>query len=202
MNRLLAPLAVALVAGAFGAIVLSTVPTPALERIVAPPTPQIAGLFTPEVQRWQSTIAKWAGDRGLDPNLVATVMQIESCGNPQATSSAGASGLFQVMPDHFAYGEDAYDPAINAMRGMDYLQSSLQTAGGDIRLAFAGYNGGIGVIALPETDWADETRHYAYWGEGIYADAALGANHSSRLDEWLSAGGSALCQQASLVPGP
>src|SRR5690606_6122711 len=38
-------------------------------------------LFTPQVMRWEAHILRWAAEHGLDPNLVATVMQIESCGD-------------------------------------------------------------------------------------------------------------------------
>jgi soluble lytic murein transglycosylase-like protein len=123
-------------------------------------------------------------------------MQIESCGNPDARSSAGASGLFQVMPFHFLVYENAYNPDINALRGIDYLARSLQRSGGDARLALAGYNGGIGVIGRAESTWAAETIRYAYWGSGIYADASQNATQSSRLNEWLAAGGASLCRKA------
>jgi soluble lytic murein transglycosylase-like protein len=149
-------------------------------------TNTIAPLFTPEIQYWQADIVRWAQRFELDPNLVATVMQIESCGNPQAVSTSGAAGLFQVMPFHFASGDDCFDPDTNAKRGLAYLKRSLQTANGDPRLALAGYNGGISRITVPESNWAAETQRYAYWGSGIYADAARGLSQSDRLDEWLS----------------
>jgi soluble lytic murein transglycosylase-like protein len=157
----------------------------------------IAALFTAEVQWWAGHIQAWAAEAGLDPNLAATVMQIESCGDPQALSRAGASGLFQVMPYHFSAGENPFDPQTNARRGLAYLQRSLRTAGGDPRLGLAGYNGGIGVIGRAESSWANETVRYAYWGSGIYQDALLGAGHSPRLDEWLGRGGASLCRQAA-----
>ena len=43
-------------------------------------TPGISLLFTPEVQYWGEEILAWSETYQLDPNLVATVMQIESCG--------------------------------------------------------------------------------------------------------------------------
>ncbi len=156
----------------------------------------IAPLFTPEVQFWGAQIVRWASSHDLDPNLAATVMQIESCGNPDARSNAGATGLFQVMPDHFFPNEDAYDPNTNASRGLDYLQHALQSAAGNTRLALAGYNGGIAVIGRAELTWPAETLRYAYWGSGIYTDAAQNAARSARLDEWLAAGGASLCQKA------
>jgi soluble lytic murein transglycosylase-like protein len=156
----------------------------------------LAPLFTAEVQYWAADISRWASAHGVEANLAATVMQIESCGNPDARSSAGASGLFQVMPFHFLLYENAYDPEINALRGIDYLARALQRSGGNTRLALAGYNGGIGVIGRDESTWAAETIRYAYWGSGIYADAAQNASQSGRLNEWLAAGGASLCRKA------
>ena len=157
----------------------------------------ISSVFTPEVQAWETDILRWAAAAGLDPNMSATVMQIESCGDPQALSRSGAMGLFQVMPFHFLSGENGFEPETNALRGMDYLHRSMETAGNDARLAFAGYNGGIGVIGWAEGDWPAETIRYAYWGSGIYAEASSGALQSSRLEEWLQAGGASLCRQAA-----
>ena len=156
---------------------------------------RISPIFTPEIQYWEPQIIRWAAEYNLDPNLVATVMQIESCGNPDAHSSAGAMGLFQVMPFHFAALDNPYDPDTNARRGMAYLQRSLIAAQGNPSLALAGYNGGIGVIDKPQSQWADETRRYLYWGEGIYTDAASGATESIRLNEWLSRA-SGMCNRA------
>ena len=106
-------------------------------------------------------------------------------------------GLFQVMPYHFTATDDPYDPDTNALRGMDYLRRSLETAHGESRLALAGYNGGIGVIGWSEFDWSAQTQHYAYWGSGIYAEASSGALVSNRLQEWLNANGVSLCKQAN-----
>jgi hypothetical protein len=155
----------------------------------------LSPVFTPEVQYWSGRIQAWAAAAGLDPNLVATVMQIESCGNPRARSRAGAMGLFQVMPYHFT-ASDPYAPDTNALRGLDYLKRSLETSHGDPRLALAGYNGGIGVIDWSESGWAAETQRYAYWGSGIFTEASSGASESLRLKEWLAANGVSLCRQA------
>jgi len=155
----------------------------------------LSPIFTPEIQYWGQQIVRWAADYNLDPNLVATVMQIESCGNPDARSSAGAMGLFQVMPFHFSALENPYDPDTNARRGMSYLQRSLIAAEGNPGLALAGYNGGISVISKPQSLWAEETQRYLYWGSGIYSDAANGNVESPRLNEWLSRA-SGMCSRA------
>jgi soluble lytic murein transglycosylase-like protein len=157
---------------------------------------RVARLFTPSVHAWDGEIVRWSEGYGLDPNLVATVMQIESCGNPHAVSRSGAQGLFQVMPFHFSDGEDMQAPEVNARRGLAYLAEALLMSKGDIRRALAGYNGGHGVIGRDPAGWPAETKRYAYWGEGIYADAAAGGVASPRLEEWLAAGGSSLCEKA------
>jgi soluble lytic murein transglycosylase-like protein len=170
----------------------------------ARPAPQpgseaISGIFTPEVKLWNNALVDWSREAAVDPNLAAVVMQIESCGNPFARSKAGAMGLFQVMPYHFAATEDPLSPPANARRGLEYLKQSLAAANGDPRLAFAGYNGGIGVIAEAEWTWPAETRRYAYWATGIYQDAISGAASSRTLAEWLGAGGASLCKSAREV---
>jgi hypothetical protein len=157
----------------------------------------IAPLFTPEVQYWSKNIVEWSQQTGIDANLIATVMQIESCGDPFAKSSAGAMGLFQVMPFHFENGEDPYKPATNARAGLRYLEQALAARNGVVYLGFAGYNGGITGAKRPESQWPDETKRYVYWGSGIYEDAAKMKANSDRLNEWLGRGGVSLCNQAA-----
>lgn len=172
-------------------------PVPLKASAAQSATPTLSPIFTREVQYWAKDIERWAASAGLDPNLVATVMQIESCGDPRARSSAGATGLFQVMPFHFRFGENAYDPETNALRGMNYLARSFDTANGDVRLALAGYNGGIGVIPRAEWTWAAETQRYVQYGLPIYTDAMQGKTSSTALEAWYQNYGAGLCRQAS-----
>ena len=157
----------------------------------------LSPIFTREVQYWRDDILQWADASSLDPNLVAVVMQIESCGNPFARSSAGAMGLFQVMPFHFHADENPYNTNTNALRGLEYLARSLATSHGNVRLALAGYNGGIGVISRGEWTWSAQTLRYVYYGAPIYEDARSGAVSSAQLDEWYRKYGAGLCRQAS-----
>lgn len=159
----------------------------------------IAPTFSPEVQRWAGEIGGWAEQYGLDPDLMATVMQIESCGHPTVSSPAGAQGLFQVMPFHFADGEAMLDPNTNALRGAGVLKECLRYSNGDVRGALACYNGGPALITRPTDQWPAETQRYVVWGEGVYADAKANAE-SATLDAWLRAGGASLCNAARTVP--
>jgi len=157
----------------------------------------ISPIFTKEIQHWSNDIVRWAGAASVDPNLAATVMQIESCGDPRATSRSGAMGLFQVMPFHFKIGENPYDPETNALRGLSYLSRSLSSGNGDTRLALAGYNGGIGVISRSEWLWPSETKRYVLYGGPIYEDTRNGATASASLTEWYQKYGAGLCRQAA-----
>lgn len=157
----------------------------------------ISSVYTDEVKRWEAQISNWSADFGLDPDLAAVIMQIESCGDPLALSSAGARGLFQVMPFHFGPGEDAFDPDTNARRGLAYFAERLQQTQGNVGLAFAGYNGGHVAAASGWDSWARETQDYYVWATGIYEEAKAGMNESPTLIRWLQSGGASLCRQAS-----
>jgi len=161
----------------------------------APSSNGISPIFSKEVQYWANDIVRWANESSLDPNLVAVVMQIESCGDPRAISRSGAMGLFQVMPFHFHITDNPFNPDTNALRGLNYLTRSLEAAGGNAQLAMAGYNGGIGVISRGEWAWPSETQRYVKIGGPIYEDARSGATLSQAFDQWYR-GGNSLCRQA------
>ncbi len=160
------------------------------------PAGELPEFFSPSVRYWEKNILAWSETWDLDPLLVATVMQIESCGDPKAISPANAQGLFQVMPFHFSTGEKMLNPEVNAQRGLAYLSESYRKANGNIELTLAGYNGGHSQIDRQPIFWPDETKYYTEWGSGIYSEAAAGNEKSETLRAWLSAGGWRLCQQA------
>jgi soluble lytic murein transglycosylase-like protein len=164
---------------------------------VMAPAGVISPVFTPEVQYWAANIVAWAAAANVDPNMAAIIMQIESCGDPKAISSAGAQGLFQVMPFHFTAGEDSLDPDTNARRGLNYFAERMAQTAGDVGRAFAGYNGGHVAAAGGWDSWVNETRRYYTWSTGIHNDIQAGLNSSPTLDSWLAAGGASLCRQAA-----
>ena len=158
---------------------------------------EISPVFTREVQHWAPKIGEWSQQYNLDPDIIATIMQIESCGDPGAASYAGAQGLFQVMPFHFDPGEDQLDPDTNARRGMAFYNRQLEYTDWDIYLSFAGYNGGYAASGSSYSYWANETQRYHTWAKGIYDDAKAGLTESPTLQQWLAAGGDGGCQRAA-----
>ena len=79
---------------------------------------------------------------GVDPQLAYEVANQESRLNQNAVSSAGAIGVFQLLPSTAAsLGVDPYDLQQNIFGGITYLQQQL-SAFGDPALALAAYNAG------------------------------------------------------------
>jgi hypothetical protein len=147
----------------------------------------LSAVFTPEIQYWAPLIKAWAVKYQVDPNLIATVIQIESCGDPFVTSSAGAQGLFQVMPFHFEAGEDMLDVQTNAQRGSTIFWKAAST----FRWALGWHCRLQRQARCHQRGWATGCRdRYYYWGARIYRGHLGGA--SPTLDEWLTAGGNDL----------
>jgi hypothetical protein len=101
---------------------------------------------------------------GVDPLLLAAMVETESGFNAEAVSQQGALGLMQVLPetaDLFRPVADPIDPAVNVEVGARYLLSQLENFDGDLPLALAAYNAGPGnVIRFAGIPPFRETRRY------------------------------------------
>ena len=85
---------------------------------------------------------------GIDPLLIYAQMHQESSFKLKATSYKGASGLMQLMPATARrFGVTSiYDPQQNIEAGVRYMRWLLNTFGGDVIFALAGYNAGEGAV--------------------------------------------------------
>lgn len=124
-----------------------------------------------------SVIRTQAAAKGLDPALIAAVIYAETKFEPR-TSSAGALGLMQILPETALYlarlsggsrftTADLATPAVNVAYGSYYLRYLLNHYDGNEMLAVAAYNAGlanvdrwvaqaggsltVGAIPFPET---------------------------------------------------
>jgi len=96
---------------------------------------------------YTSQVQSLAPSYGVPPSLAVALMNRESSGNPSAVSSAGAIGLFQLMPATAAsLGVDPHDSTQNIEGGLSYLKS-LYDQYGDWSTALIAYNEGPGNLA-------------------------------------------------------
>ena len=96
------------------------------------------------VLQWLPEIQAAAAITGVPAEVIAAVIRVESGGDPNAVSVAGALGLMQVMPAEFqsqGISEASwFDPEINIMAGSTEIGRFL-SATGSIEQALASYFG-------------------------------------------------------------
>lgn len=124
----------------------------------------------PRLQRMQEVADQYGKDilratldTNVSPALVLAVIGIESAGQPDAVSSAGAVGLMQLIPataERFGV-TDSTDPVQNIKGGVAYLDWLLKEFNNDPVMVLAAYNAGEGaVVANNGVPPYAETRDY------------------------------------------
>jgi soluble lytic murein transglycosylase-like protein len=98
--------------------------------------------------QYDPLVGQAAARYGLDPAILHGLIQQESGFDPNATSSAGAVGLTQLMPSTAASlgVSDPSDPAQSIEGGARYLSQMMAQFGGDPAKALAAYNAGPGAV--------------------------------------------------------
>jgi membrane-bound lytic murein transglycosylase B len=112
-----------------------------------------------------SLYEKYGKQYGVPLDFIRRIHGIEDPRNdPRATSTAGARGLMQVMPETFHemnVGTDITNPDQNVNAGVKYLSQMLKRYHGDQSLAAAAYNAGPGAVdAAHGIPNIAETQHY------------------------------------------
>jgi len=95
-----------------------------------------------------STIHAAAQKYGVDPALVAAVMETESRFHANARSPVGARGLMQLMPrtGRWLGARNLNDPDQNIDAGVKYLKYLQNRFDGNLNKAIAAYNAGEGNV--------------------------------------------------------
>jgi len=147
-------------ADASGRLVRSVVLSPRVvrENVIAPkivPAPSPGSEIEADAAAngpattFREAIDEIARKHDLPPQLVHSVIRVESNYNPYAVSSKGALGLMQLVPGtarRFGVA-NVFNPAQNIEGGARYLRYLLDLYKGDYRLALAAYNAGEGAVA-------------------------------------------------------
>ena len=94
-------------------------------------------------------VRRIAAEHALSPQLIHSVIKVESNYNAHAISSKGALGLMQLIPATARrFGVDnAFNPVENIQGGARYLRYLLDLYSEDYPLALAAYNAGEGAVA-------------------------------------------------------
>ena len=134
-------------------------------------------------QEIDAAIVQSAARHNVDPNLVRSVVKVESNFNPNAVSRKGAMGLMQLMPStaRSLNVSNPFDPNQNVDAGVRHLKRLLESYGGDIRLSLAAYNAGSRAVARSAgVPRFAETRNYVrritnlYYGGGDPGSYVIG----------------------------
>lgn len=131
-------------------------------KSVAPKDPLVQDEFMRK--RLLTTIQYESVRAGLDPQLVLSLITIESRFNKYAISSAGARGIMQVMPfwqrQIGAQDQDLLNVQTNIRFGCTILRHYLQLERGDMFMALGRYNGSRGQATYPNLVFGALNR---YW---------------------------------------
>ncbi|MHC5409082.1 lytic transglycosylase domain-containing protein [Listeria seeligeri] len=103
---------------------------------------QIKPISAENEGKYSELIKTAAAKYDVPEALIKRVIQVESNFNPSVVSSAGATGLMQLM-----YGSNRTDPATNIDSGTKQLAGYIKKYDGDLKLALAAYNAGPGNVS-------------------------------------------------------
>lgn len=123
------------------------------ENVIAPrviPATDLSTQAQPEqATTLEKTVEQIAAQHDLPPELLHSVIKVESNYNPYAVSPKGALGMMQLIPStakRFGVG-NAFNPVENIQGGAKYLRYLLDLYNGNYPLALAAYNAGEGAVA-------------------------------------------------------
>ncbi|MBD7913134.1 lytic transglycosylase domain-containing protein [Clostridium cibarium] len=101
-----------------------------------------------DMNKIYSIVDKYSKQYGVDSNLILSIIKSESDFDSTSTSSVGAKGLMQLMPENYESKgiTNPYDPDQNIKGGVQLLKEYLNMYGGNTEMAVAAYNAGPGTL--------------------------------------------------------
>jgi hypothetical protein len=110
---------------------------------------------------------------GIDPAILAGLLEVESGFIPNRVSSAGARGIAQIVPKYHP-GVNPDDPIASIKYAARHIAETQRQFGGDMRLALLAYNGGTPTIAKYRGPIPGSRENQQYYGKVMKAAAKYG----------------------------
>lgn len=115
------------------------------------------GLYTLYPLEYKGDIGQYSQENGIDPYLVASIINVESRFRKDAISGKNARGLMQIGEQTGSWGaseleienydvESLFDPQTNIRIGSWYIKKLGKEFDGKLDLILAAYNGGSGNV--------------------------------------------------------
>jgi hypothetical protein len=144
----------------------------------------ISGSFPPvetpppvkKEEAFNTIIDKYAGDYGLDPSLIRSIIATESGFNAKAVSPKGARGLMQLMPATAQRlgVSNSFDPEQNIRGGVIHFRSLMDNFNNDLELSLAAYNAGENLVQrLGRVPEIKETKNYVQSITALYGKKSV-----------------------------
>ena len=119
--------------------------------------PAPAAMATAPVKPWQALLQTAAAEAGVDADLLAALVSVESNFNPRVISRFGAVGLMQIMPataavvgglrgTRAAIRAQLQDPLTNLRIGALHVHQLMERFTDRLDLVLAAYNAGVGNV--------------------------------------------------------
>ena len=104
--------------------------------------------YSSDIDKIYEAVNKYSDTYEVDKNLILAIIKQESNFDKNATSSAGAKGLMQLMDfNSESYGvENPYDIEENIEAGVKHIKYCLDKFNGNVEMALMAYNAGEGTI--------------------------------------------------------
>jgi hypothetical protein len=136
--------------------------TPEL-KVTGQVQPVVPPLPPKKEEAYNAIIEKYAGDYGLDPSLIHSIIATESRFNAKAVSPKGARGLMQLMPATAQRlgVRNSFDPEQNIQGGVKHFRFLMDSFKNDVELSLAAYNAGENLVQrLGRVPEIRETKDY------------------------------------------
>lgn len=143
--------------------------------------------FAQTNEQIENLVKKYSKQNGLDKDLVKSIIQVSSAGDPKAKSESGSAGLMQLAPSvvkDLAI-KNPFDAEQNIKGGCAYLKM-LMNQFNNLELAVAAFNAGPAVISKTgKVPSYPETKNFVEAVMNLYKALKEEAVESELYGAWL-----------------